>query len=280
MRAPALLAALAVVLACNAAAAAEVINLTRADRQTLRANAYPPQGSVCRGVAIISPGAGGSERGYRYLGEAMSALGYQAVVVGHQESGLSALRERVRGNGLRNGLAEMVTDPAAYQARMLDIAAARQWAAEHCAGTEAILLGHSMGAATTLIEAGARNRVGVTGATSFKAYIALSPQGAGSIFPPEAWSGIRQPVFLITGTRDAGLEGGWQTRTEPFANLPAGCKWLAVIDGATHMNFAGNGGATRVEALTTELIAAFLDGVRAGRCTAPPARAGVEIKTG
>jgi predicted dienelactone hydrolase len=277
-RALILLALLAATL--NSALAEETITLRRHDRKTLEAVAYAPANPPCRGIALISPGAGGSAQGYRYLGEAMASLGHLAVVMGHPESGRRALREHVRGQGLREGLADLITEPEAYEGRFMDIGAARQWAAARCASQQAILIGHSMGAATTMIEAGARNRLGLNGADAFTAYIALSPQGSGSIFPEHAWTDIRKPTLLLTGTRDNELGGAsWETRTEAFASLPAGCKWLGVIDGATHMHFAGNGMSQRTEALVTQTIAAFLEGRRRGDC-APPARTrGIELST-
>jgi hypothetical protein len=33
--------------------------------------------------------------------------------------------------------------------------------------------------------------------------------------------------------------GDYKSRTIPYDNMPAGCKWLGVIDDDTHMNFAG-----------------------------------------
>lgn len=267
-------------LAATGVCAQETLALTRQDRKTVPVTTYRPMTAACRGVAIISPGAGGSETGYRYLGEAMSSLGYLAAVVGHQESGRSALREHSRGSGLREGLAELITDPVAYRGRFMDIAAAKAWAVTRCAASESILIGHSMGAATTMMEAGARNKLAIRGADSFGVYIALSPQGSGSIFPGNAWADISRPVLMLTGTRDDELgSGSWETRTEPYMNMPAGCKWLGVIDGATHMNFAGHGMSRRTEALTTQVIAYFLAGVHRGDCTAPRQRHGIEIQS-
>jgi enterochelin esterase-like enzyme len=254
----------------------EDVEFTRQDQKPVSAQVYAA--APCRGIAIISPGAGGSERGYAYLGEGLARQGYLALVVGHAESGRGALREHVRGKGLREGLAELITEPQAYRGRFMDIAAARQWARSRCDAEDAVLIGHSMGAATALMEAGARNKLGVQGGDAFRAYIALSPQGEGSIFPENAWSGIRRPVLLITGTRDRELGGGsWKTRTEAFNSLPAGCKWLGVIDGATHMNFAGLGASRKTEALTVQAIDAFLDGLRRGDCRAPRLPQGIEL---
>ncbi len=162
----------------------------------------------------------------------------------------------------------------------MDIAAAKQWAATKCHATESILIGHSMGAATTMMEAGARNSLGMKGTDAFDAYIVLSPQGTGSIFPQNAWTDIKHPVLSLTGTRDDELGGAsWETRTEPYMNMPAGCKWLGVIDGATHMNFAGNGMSRRTEALTTQIIGSFLDGVHRGDCKAPRQHHGIDVQS-
>jgi predicted dienelactone hydrolase len=269
-----------ILLIATGVSAQETVSLLRQDQASVPVSAYSPKSTDCHGVAIISPGAGGSERGYQYLGEAMSSLGYLAVVVGHPESGRRALREHLRGNGVRDALSGLITDPNAYRGRFMDIAAARAWAASRCLAPESVLIGHSMGAATTMMEAGARNKLGVTGNDQFSAYIALSPQGTGSIFPQNAWADIKRPVLMLTGTRDDGLgDASWETRTEPFRNMPAGCKWLGVIDGATHMNFAGNGLSRRTEALTTKVIASFLDGIRRGDCRPPTQSYGIDIQS-
>lgn len=246
----------------------QLILLERLDQRRVPVKAYYPSvPDSCRGIAVISHGAGGSEDGYRYLGEAMASLGYLAVVPGHRESGREAVRERVKARGLREGLAELITSPQAYQARFMDIASVTHWARPQCKGDDPILIGHSMGAATALLEAGAGNRLGLAGASAFKAYIAISPQGPGMIFEPNGWSVISRPVLTITGTRDIELESGtWESRTEPHRNLPEGCKSLAVVQGANHMQFAGVGDARAVEALTVQVIKAFLERVRTPGC--------------
>ena len=49
--------------------------------------------------------------------------------MGHKESGMAALRSDMReAHGLHKGLAELVNDPKAYNARLMDIAAALEWA--------------------------------------------------------------------------------------------------------------------------------------------------------
>ena len=247
--------------------AREVQVIVRGDLQEVKVMVYAPGRETCEGVAVISHGAGGSEEGYSYLGQAMASLGYLAVVPGHRESGREVLRERVKAKGLREGLAELITTPQAYRARFMDIAAVVPWAQTRCMGKDLILLGHSMGAATALLDSGAGNRLGLVGSDTFKAYIAISPQGPGMIFEVDGWSAIRRPVLTITGTRDIELESGtWESRTEPHRSLPAGCKALAVVQGANHMQFAGIGDSKSVEAATVEVVSAFLERVRTPGC--------------
>lgn len=256
------------------------LQLQREDGRTVVASAYTPVGP-CRGIALVSHGAGGSEKGYAYLGRALAQWGFLAVVPAHADSGLKALREKTPAFNVREGLTELVADADAYRSRFADLQAARSWAAAHCASPRSVLLGHSMGAATTMLEAGATNHLGLQGTDRYDAYVALSPQGEGSIFPADAWKNIRKPVLLLTGTRDQELGGkGWQSRTAAYAVLPGPCKWLAVIDGATHMHFAGHGASRTTEALTLQTLAAFLATPAAGACPVPPAASpGLTLQT-
>jgi len=113
----------------------------------------------------------------------------------------------------------------------------------------------------------------------FDAYVAMSPDGPGKMFPEHAWNGIRKPVLILTGTRDQALDGDWTTRTVPYDDLPAGCKWLGVIDGATHLNFAGIGMSGKTEKLTLLETKAFLDGLRSGKCGMPAQAEGITLRS-
>lgn len=252
--------------------------LARSDGAPLAVRVYAAGGPSCRGVAILSPGAGGSERGLKYLAEALGRDGWLAVVAGHRESGPGVLRADMRGRGLRGALSEMTTDRSAYQARWMDIEAALDWARPRCARRYAALIGHSMGAATVMLEAGARNRLDLAGKDRFDAYVALSPQGPGSIFPDDAWRAIAKPMLMLTGTRDQALEGPWTARTVAYDDMPPGCKWLGVIDGATHMNLGGNALSPKTQALAIGATQAFLDGVASGTCPRLPGRDGITYK--
>lgn len=241
---------------------------------------YAPSNNGCAPLALISPGAGGNENGYQYLGEGLQSNGWRAIVIGHKESGGAALRSDVRdAGGLKSGLEELVNDPEAYKARLLDIAAALKWASSSCQAPFVALLGHSMGARTVMVEAGAKNTLGVKGPDRFNAYVALSPDGPGKMFPENAWAGIQKPVLMLTGTRDKSLDGDWKMRTIPYDSLPAGCKWLGVIDEASHLNFAGVGFAGSTEKLVLLETKAFLDGLRGGKCGTPVPADGITVKS-
>lgn len=252
--------------------------LVRADGAQVPVRVFAVAVNSCRGIAVISPGAGGTEKGLSYIAKALSRDRWLSVVVGHKESGPSALRGDMQGMDLKGGLLKLTTDRSAYEARWMDIGAALDWARPQCGKHFSVLIGHSMGAATVMLEAGARNELNLTGKDRFDAYVAMSPQGPGPVFPKDAWSKISKPVLMLTGTRDKALEGAWTTRTVPYDDMPAGCKWLGVIDGATHMNFAGNGFSRKTEALTIHAAQTFLNSLAAGSCASLADEGGIAFK--
>jgi len=262
------------------AAAQQPVQAPREDGARTPLRVYAPDGTACAPLALISPGAGGSEDGYKYLTRALRDDGWRAIVIGHKESGAHALGSDIRqSHGVKKGLQQLVNDPAAYNARFMDIGAALTWANTSCKAPFVALLGHSMGARTVEVEAGAKNNLGLKNLDRFDAYVALSPDGPGAMFPENAWSGIKKPMLLLTGTRDGALDGEWKTRTIPYDSLPAGCKWLGVIDGATHMNFAGVGFSATTEKLTILETKAFLDALRDGKCGTPVSQHVITLKS-
>ena len=278
--------ALASLAASAPARAAESAQATRADGQAVPLQVYQPSDAPCLPLALVSHGAGGSEKGYAYLAEGLQALGWRVVVMGHAESGRQALRVNRRQQGFKAGLASTAQDAQALASRLSDISATLDWAQSRCPAPgqppRRILLGHSMGATTVNLEAGARNQVGAKGQDRFDAYVALSPQGVGSVFAANAWSDIRKPFLQITGTDDKALEGGPETREQPYQDMPGGCQWLAVLEGAGHMSFAGRGvGSSRHEQTTLGLIKDFLAASQNlpahGACTVPAAPKGVRL---
>jgi predicted dienelactone hydrolase len=258
--------------------AQQTVTAPRSDGAQTPLRIFAPAAQGCAPLAVISPGAGGTENGYSYLAEGLRDHGYLAVVMGHKESGPATLRKDIVHEGIHGGLKDMVTDPTLQHDRMLDLTATLAWTEKQCRRPYKVLLGHSMGSDTVVFEAGATNTLDVHGQDRFDAYVALSPSGPGSIFTKDSWRGIRRPLFVLTGTRDKGLEGTWEWRTAPYDGMPPGCKWLGVVDGATHMNFAGIGFAGKTKELTLESITAFLNGARTGNCGLPEQRDGMSLK--
>ncbi|HEX7917545.1 alpha/beta hydrolase [Rudaea sp.] len=262
--------------------AGQHVETPRADGASTPLAVYEPSaaGKGCAPLALISHGAGGSERGLRYLGEALARDGWRAIVVGHRESGLGPLATDIRSDGFKQGIADLVTNVDAYRKRFMDIDAAHAWANKTCRAPYVALLGHSMGAITVMLEAGAQNKLGLKARGGFNAYVALSPEGPGQVFPTDAWRPISAPMLLITGTRDRGLDGDYTWRTQAYDGLGPGCRWLAVVDGASHMDFGGARSTNaRVETATTTLIVRYLDSLRRGHCASSPQLDGVALRT-
>jgi len=275
---------LAIVAVCmiaigSAAHGQQTVTSHRSDGAQTPLRIFEPSAQTCPALAVISPGAGGTENGYSYLAEGLRDQGYLAIVMGHKESGPGTLRADIRHSGIHGGLKEMVTDPILQRDRMLDLTAALAWAEKQCSHPYKVLLGHSMGSDTVVFEAGADNKLNVHGEDRFDAYVAISPSGPGSIFSEDSWKGIRKPLYVLTGTRDKGLEGTWEWRTAPYDGMPPGCKWLGVVDGATHMNFAAVGFAGKTKELTLDSVTAFLSGARARKCASPAELAGMTLKS-
>jgi len=106
------------------------------------------------------------------------------------------------------------------------------------------MAGHSYGAYTTLVIAGARLERHSAAAQDpllkrFKAAIAISGQGAGRMsFSDRSFASITMPLFMITGTKDTGAAAetpAW--RQQAFRDGPPGCKYSAVLDGFGHVDF-------------------------------------------
>jgi predicted dienelactone hydrolase len=127
--------------------------------------------------------------------------------------------------------------------------------------------GHSYGAMTTTILAGASIRTKVGGDLvsladpRIKAAIVLSGQGEGQMgFGEGSWTNLKIPLLVMTGSKDRGARGQdpmW--RKAPFANSPAGEKYWTFIDGATHMSFAGRDSNNAIVSVIERTTQTFWD---------------------
>lgn len=254
------LAVFATLAAPRSAFAENRLNLVRADGAYMPVMEYQAAGGKsCAPTIVLSHGFGGDENGLSRLAKTMAARGWRVLAMGHRESSRAHLRAAFfRGGGLA-GVDAAARERDAHVARFADLAAAYSEAVRACRPPALVLAGHSMGAQTAMMEAGAVPRIGRMGSDRFDGYVALSPQGEGSAFGPGAWAAVVKPILMITGTRDDTADGGdYQSRLTAFAGLPAGRKRLAVIQGAGHLQIGGLGGG-QVTMAVSALVAEFAD---------------------
>jgi predicted dienelactone hydrolase len=217
-------------------------------------------------VIVFSHGLGGSRLGYSYLGRTWAQNGFVSIHPTHRESvelrsplAIEDIEGAPAASGSRlQALAAMkkaIDDPHNWEARPRDVALvidSLDWLQEHVPSLRGHLdraaigvAGHSFGAYTTLLLAGARPRVHGHlrdfSERRARGFLALSPPGNGSRgLGPHSWDSVHRPVLCITGTRDAGLSGeppSW--REESFRSMPKGDKALAVLEDAEHFTFSG-----------------------------------------
>jgi predicted dienelactone hydrolase len=214
----------------------QIILITREDGQSLPLNLYGNwESSKCSNILVMSHGLGGDEHELHYIAKYLADYGFKVAVMGHKESGKNILWKFLTSFDRHS----IITDKIKHKARSMDLNATIKYARKFCKSNLMIMAGHSMGAATTMVEAGAKSKIIAGGSDRFDAYIAISPQGIGWMFDEGAWNGINKPVLMITGTKDSGLDGDYKQRLIAFHQLPTGNKRLAIIENATHLNLAG-----------------------------------------
>ena len=206
-------------------------------------------------IIIFSHGAGGSKNGYAYLGQYWAAHGYVVLHPTHYGSDTSLLKKRRPFYDLRM-VKKMVQDKSNLINRPKDITflldslpQLEQLIPElkgHTDPTHVGVGGHSFGAYTSMAVAGAKVYGALVppaqfGDTRVSAFLALSPQGPGGwAFKDDSWDTILRPVFIMTGTKDNGMGNNepYQWRMKAYEHLRPGHKYLAVIQGANHMDFS------------------------------------------
>ena len=217
---------------------------------------YPKaQGPQRFPILVFSHGAGGSKDGYAYLGRYWAAHGYVVLHPTHLGSDKSLLKREKPFYNLR-AMARMVKDKANLLNRPKDITFLLDSLSRleklvpalrgHLDPTRVGVGGHSLGAYTSMTVAGAKVYASSASSMGFedtrvKAFLVLSPQGPGDwAFRDDSWNPIHRPMFMMTGTQDTGLKNGkpYQWRIQGYGHLRLGHKYLAVIQGANHMDFA------------------------------------------
>lgn len=244
-------------------------------RLYLPAEARPAQRAP---VVVFSHGIGGSRRGYTWLGRHLAASGVASLHLQHVGSD----RQLWSGSiwGVYGRLQEAATDREAV-ARVQDLRFAldrllASGLAPRLDAARIAAAGHSYGANTTLLAAGARvERDGQAVPLRderVRAAIAISaPPFYGEGDPARILAGVTLPSLHVTATEDViripGYFSGVADRLAVFDAIGGTRKWLAVYAGGSHNMFtdrAGSGGAIlnpQVKAATQALASAFLRGV-------------------
>jgi dienelactone hydrolase len=270
----------------------EVLEFDWADAQRQRPvpvrlywpNAVSPSARVP--LVVFSHGIGGSRRGYRYLGEHWSAHGIASLHLQHVGSD----RNLWLGNpfGLIGRLQDAAQDSEAIE-RPRDLAFALDTLlasplGERIDTRRIVAAGHSYGANTTLLAAGARvhrngREIDLRDERLSAAVVLSAPPFYGEAELARILAPVTVPTLHVTATGDIiripGYYSGADDRVAVFDAVGSRHKALAMFDGGSHSMFtdrAGTGGNElnpRVKAATKELSLAFLNGLF-GRAEAPP----------
>ncbi len=189
-------------------------------------------------------------RGYRYLGEGWAARGYASLHVQHVGSDQSVwggnpilLLDRLENAAQEREAIERARDMRYALDRLLDRTGPLHAAIDR---TRIVAAGHSYGANTTLVVAGAR--VVRNGSVldcrdpRFRAGIVISaPPFYGETDLASVLGGVDVPTLHVTATEDTirlpGRFSPVQDRVDIFSAIPTSRKALAVFQGGSHSIF-------------------------------------------
>lgn len=279
-------AALAALLPMPEAARYEVRYLDWDDavrQRPVKAKLYlPPPSAGPVPLVVFSHGIGGSREGYTYLGKYWAANGYASLHLQHAGSD----RNLWMGNPLSlvsRLQAAAQESEAMDRARDLGFSLDQLLAGELAPRIDAsriAVAGHSYGANTTLLVAGAQVRregrnLDFADPRIRAAVLISAPPFYGESDPQAILGHVRIPTLHITATADdiliPGYASGLADRTAVFAAAGSARKALAVFKDGSHSIFTdrlATGGAAlnpQVKAATRELALDFLRSVFDGR---------------
>lgn len=231
-------------------------------------------------LVVFSHGLGGSREGYSYIGKYLAANGYASLHVQHVGSD----RRVWGGNAL-----ELVgrLQAAAHETEALNRVADIRFALDQVLGgplasrvdaRRIVAAGHSYGANTTLLLAGAAVPADASGAAPVRtdlrdpriraAIVISAPPFYGRGNLQAILAPVRLPILHITATGDEILIPGYHSRPEDriavFEATGSPHKTLAVFKDGSHSMFTdrlNTGGAEwnpQVKVATRELVLAFL----------------------
>lgn len=249
---------------------------------------YLPDATEPAPVILFSHGLGGSCDNNPYLGNHWAKRGYIVVFIQHPGSDESVWKKKKPGQ--RMGAMKQAASVENFMSRNKDIPvvidALSAWNSDKTHPLHSRfdlkhigMSGHSFGAVTTQSVAG---QSAVGGRVPFaeprlSAAVMMSPSPPALGDPAMAFSSIKIPCLLMTGTLDESPIGNTQAadRLKVFPNLTGAPAWQVVFDKATHMSFGerdmkgnsetGNRYHKPILALTTAFWDAQLRGDKAAK---------------
>lgn len=222
-----------------------------------------PMSAAPEGIIVFCHGLGASGRDYAALSQHWATHGYLVVHPTFDDSFevvTAAEPELLQGAAsdpshwmsdpnLRIRMHEILHTPAYWLRRVERVRALLDDLNAVIAATcglpgkpaRVAIAGHSFGAYTAQLFAGARIDLPGRGWTGFRddrfaAALLLSAQGRDQQGLREgSWDEIIGPMMNVTGTLDGGAKGqDWHWKIEPYEFAPPGHKYLALLQGADH----------------------------------------------
>ena len=219
---------------------------------------YPTRGSS-HPLIVLTPGYGGTHRGYVGLSSYWAGNNYVVIRLNHADRTAAVQSaEDVWANATAGDWKNRVRD-ITYVLDSLPTLIKMFPELDGKIDTNKIgVAGHAYGAHTAMLIGGVRT---FPGGTSYadprvKAIVAMSPAGPSDRrgLTEESWTELKIPTLFMTGSLDRGL-GETETpewRAEAFRLSPAGDKWLVTLDGAGQPTFAGGMQPGMIEQIARE----------------------------
>jgi pimeloyl-ACP methyl ester carboxylesterase len=236
---------------------------------------WPNSDAAAVPLVVFSHGIGGSRRGYSYLGQHWASNGIASLHLQHVGSDRNLWFGNPLGLvGRLQGAAQ--ASEAIERPRDLSFALDQLLAGplgERIDAQRIVAAGHSYGANTTLLAAGARvqregKRVDLHDERLRAAIVLSAPPFYGEADASRILGAVTLPTLHVTATGDIiripGYYSGAEDRIAVFNAIGSQHKALAVFEGGSHSMFTdrpGTGGAElnpRVKLATKELSLAFL----------------------
>lgn len=229
-------------------------------------------------LIVYLPGLGESAAAGMLWREAWAEAGYTVLTVQPVFLGEAILTTSRARSGDFKALAREQFSQASLETRLEAVAYALEEVKRRAAAGSApypkidtsrvAIAGYDLGAQTASVLVGEKSGVTV-GTLNIRAAITLSPYAdlaAGGL--EQRYTGMSMPLLAITGTEDAdpsGVVGSPSVRRAPWQYMPAGDKYLLLLEGGGHALLAGSSLAGTGEIASTEGAAQQPAGGRKGR---------------